>query len=57
MYQIKHKKLKRIIPIESVAGITKNMQANSKEFVIHVVDEEDYRLACEHRDDLIDLIK
>lgn len=39
--------LKRIIRIESLAGLTQNLAAGSTEFVIHVGVESDYRLSCE----------
>ena len=35
------KGLKRIIAITNLAGLTKNLQKNSKEFVIHVLNEPD----------------
>lgn len=39
--------LRRTIGIENLIGVTKNMQKGSKEFVIHVDHEPDYRLTCE----------
>jgi hypothetical protein len=35
--------VKRIIQIEKLAGITKSLHKASKEFVIHVIGEHDYR--------------
>ena len=34
--------LKRIIAITNLAGLTKNLQKSSKEFVVHVLNEPDY---------------
>jgi hypothetical protein len=39
--------LRRSIKISELNGVTKNMSANSKEFVMHVSNEADYRLSCE----------
>lgn len=39
--------LRRVIAIENLVGLTKNLQKNSKEFVVHVDHEPDYRLSCE----------
>ena len=39
--------LRRTIGIENLIGVTKNMQKGSKEFVIHVDHEPDYRVTCE----------
>ncbi len=36
--------VKRIIKIERLAGLTKSLHKSSKEFVIHVQGEHDYRL-------------
>jgi len=39
--------LRRAIKIAELRGITKNLQEKSKEIVIHVRNEPDYRLTCE----------
>jgi len=39
--------LRRTIGLENLLGVTKNMQKSSKEFVIHVDHEPDYRVTCE----------
>lgn len=39
--------LRRMIPIKSLSGVTKNITANSKEYVVHVQNEPDYRLTCD----------
>ena len=39
--------LRRAIPIESLAGITKLLNPESYEFVIHVERDYDYRLVSE----------
>ena len=49
IYNFNNNKLRRIIPIRSLEGITKNLTNNSKEFVVHVTNEPDYRLSCDHR--------
>lgn len=36
--------VKRIIQIEKLAGLTKSLKSQSKEFVIHVKKDYDYRL-------------
>jgi len=41
------KELRRIVPISKLSGITKNISKDSKEFVLHVENEPDYRLTCE----------
>ena len=38
--------LRRVIAIQNLAGMTKNLQKASKEFVIHVSQEPDYRVNC-----------
>ena len=38
--------LRRVIAIQNLAGMTKNLQKASKEFVIHVNQEPDYRVNC-----------
>ena len=47
VYNFNKKKLRRAIPIKSLAGITKNLTSGSKEFVLHVKNEPDYRLSCD----------
>jgi hypothetical protein len=47
VYNFKQKKLRRAIPIKSLAGITKNLTKDSQEFVIHVANEHDYRMFSE----------
>jgi Unconventional myosin tail, actin- and lipid-binding len=44
IYNFKIKKVKRVIKIEKLAGLTKSLHKSSKEFVIHVLGEYDYRL-------------
>jgi len=57
LYNFNNNKLRRVIPIRSLEGITKNLSNNSKEFVIHVTNEPDYRLSCDQRQLFIDTIK
>ena len=47
IYNFNKKKLRRAIPIKSLDGITKNLTPNSKEFVLHVKLDTDYRLSCD----------
>ena len=47
LYNFNKKKIRRVIAISNLKGITKNLQTNSKEFVIHVENEPDYRVECE----------
>ena len=47
IYNFNKKKLKRIIAIANLAGMTKNIQKNSKECVIHVLNEPDYWVNCD----------
>lgn len=37
--------------------MTKNIQKDSTEFIIHVLNEPDYRLTCDHRDAFTNVIK
>lgn len=57
LYNFNVKKLRRTIGLENLLGVTKNMQKSSKEFVIHVDHEPDYRVTCEQRDDFINALK
>ena len=47
IYNFKKKKLRRVVPIEKLAGLTKLLKSNSQEFVIHVKKDYDYRLLSE----------
>ena len=47
IYNFHKKKLKRSIAITNLAGVTKNLSPGSKEFVIHVQNDSDYRLTGE----------
>jgi len=49
--------MRRVVPIKSLAGLTKLHKTNSQEFVIHVKKEHDYRLLSEHRDTIFKVIK
>ena len=44
IYNFKRKKLRRVVPIENLAGLTKLLKSDSQEFVIHVKQDYDYRL-------------
>lgn len=47
MYFFGNLELRRTIAIENLIGVTKNLQKGSKEFVIHVDHEPDYRISCD----------
>lgn len=47
IYNFKKKKVRRAIEIKNLAGMTKNLIPNSKEFVIHVLQEPDMRLVSD----------
>ena len=49
--------LRRVIMISYLNGITKNINPDSTEFVIHVNQQPDYRLSCEKRNEFIDTLK
>ena len=57
LYNFKAKKLRRAIGIAAIVGMTKNLQTGSKEFVIHVHNEPDYRVVCDFRDDFFQTVK
>ena len=57
IYNFNKKKLRRVIAIMNLLGITKNLNAKSKEFVIHVENEPDYRLSCDVRDNFLSVVK
>ena len=46
LYHFKKKKIRRVVALENIAGLTKLLKKDSQEFVIHVKKEHDYRLAC-----------
>lgn len=47
VYNFKKKKLRRRVPIERLAGLTKLLRPDNQEFVIHVKQDYDYRLLSE----------
>lgn len=57
LYNFKAKKLRRVIALASLVGLTKNLQTGSKEFVIHVHNEPDIRVQCDYRDDFFNTVK
>ena len=44
VYNFKRKKLRRVVEIEKLAGLTKLLRPDNQEFVIHVKQDYDYRL-------------
>lgn len=57
IYNFKQKRLRRVVPIKNLQGLTKLMKSGSQEFVIHVKKEHDYRLASEFRETIFQVIK
>jgi hypothetical protein len=47
IYNLRKKKVRRVVEIKNLAGVTKNLTAYSKEFVVHVFNEPDFRLVCD----------
>ena len=47
VYNFKRKKLRRVVPIDKLAGLTKLLRSENQEFVIHVKQDYDYRLLSE----------
>ena len=59
IYTIKKMKTKRMIPLVYIGGMTKKVfpKTNTKQFIVHVPSEYDYRLESEMRDDVMNIIK
>lgn len=57
IYNYKKKECKRVIPISKLAGLTKSTYKESKEFVIHVKNDYDYRMSSELREQIFTVIK
>lgn len=57
IYNYKKKECKRVIPIAKLAGLTKSTYKESKEFVIHVRNDYDYRMSSELREQIFTVIK
>jgi len=57
VYNFKKKSLRRVVPIEQLAGLTKLLKADSKEFVIHVKKDYDYRLQSDHFQTIFEVLK
>jgi len=53
----KKNQLRRAIAISNISGLTKNIQKDMTEFIIHVTNEPDYRLTCDVRDKFINVVK
>ena len=48
IYNFSKKKLRRVIQIKHLAGMTKSLyEKNKDEFVVHVLKDYDYRLASD----------
>lgn len=50
IYNYKKKECKRVIPIDKLSGLSKSTYKESKEFVIHVKNDYDYRMSSELRE-------
>lgn len=50
VYNFHKKKVRRVIPICELAGLTKALHEKSWEFVIHVKNDYDYRMESKDRD-------
>ena len=57
LYNLHKKKEKRKIPLGKIDGITKSLANASKEFVIHVTSEYDYRYESDLREKIIQILK
>jgi hypothetical protein len=57
IYNIKKQKVKRMILIHKVGGITKTLISGKTEFIIHVPSEYDYRFVSDRREEIIDILK
>ena len=59
LYNIHKKKVKRVIMIAEIGGITKTAppSKNVSEFTVHVPSSYDYRFISEARDEIMDVIK
>mmetsp|Transcript_30849 Transcript_30849/g.22937 ORF Transcript_30849/g.22937 Transcript_30849/m.22937 type:complete len:105 (+) Transcript_30849:15-329(+) len=51
------KKMKRTVMISDLHGITLSMHNESNEFVIHIANDQDYRIKAEKRREICDAIK
>lgn len=49
--------MRRSIAIANLSGLTKNSQKDSTEFIIHVLNEPDYRLTCDSRKEFLNSVK
>ena len=59
LYNIHKKKIKRVISIVEIGGITKTVppSKNNAEFTVHVPSSYDYRFITDKREEIIDVIK
>lgn len=58
IYNFKKSKVKRIININKLGGVSKTTASGSKnEFTIHIPTEYDYRFVCDRREEVIDILK
>jgi hypothetical protein len=56
VYNVKKDKVKRIIPLHLICGISKTNLGLKNEFTIHVPSQYDYRYQTERRDRCIDVL-
>ena len=59
LYNIHKKKIKRVIMISDIGGMTKTVSPskNVTEFTVHVPSSYDYRFISEHREEIMTIIK
>jgi len=57
VFNIKKNKVKRIIQIKTLGGISKTTIPGKIEFTLHVPSEYDYRFHSEKRDEIIEILK
>mmetsp|Transcript_23184 Transcript_23184/g.17611 ORF Transcript_23184/g.17611 Transcript_23184/m.17611 type:complete len:165 (+) Transcript_23184:141-635(+) len=57
VFNVKKNKVKRIIQIKTLGGISKCIQPGKTEFTLHVPSEYDYRFHSDKREEIIEILK
>lgn len=57
IYNFKQKRLRRVMAIKNLGGLTKSLKPDSGEFVVHVKKEHDYRLISSNREIIFQIMK
>jgi hypothetical protein len=47
VHNLKKEEIKRSIPLKEIVGVSVTTEAEGDEFVIHVLEDYDYRFICE----------